>query len=110
MLRRRLPDGSRESSLWDGWLESLVILWDFLIHCDGSPVLPATAGQWVWLGDSSSELYTPLLPSIKLRLCWDGGHPGPARVWSLLILDFVITLNLVLSDALTNDTSDRNCV
>ncbi len=36
--------------------------------------------------------------------------PGPARVWSLLILDFVITLNLVLSDALTNDTSDRNCV
>ncbi len=38
------------------------------------------------------------------------GGPGPARVWSLLILDFVITLNLVLSDALTNDTSDRNCV
>ncbi len=36
--------------------------------------------------------------------------PGPACVWSLLILDFVITLNLVLSDALTNDTSDRNCV
>ncbi len=26
MLRRRLPEGSRESSLWDGWLESLIIL------------------------------------------------------------------------------------
>ncbi len=24
MLRRRLPEGSRENSLWDGWLESLV--------------------------------------------------------------------------------------
>ncbi len=36
--------------------------------------------------------------------------PGPARGWYLLILDFVITLNLVLSDALTNDMSDRNCV
>ncbi len=36
--------------------------------------------------------------------------PGSARVWSLLILDFVITLNLVLSDALTNDTSNRNCL
>ncbi len=73
--------------------------------CDGSPVLPATAGQWVWLGDSSSELCTPVLPSIKLRLCWHGG-----RSWFCLRLVFVITLNLVLSDALTNDTSDRNCV
>ncbi len=26
MLRRRLPEGSRESSLWDGWLKSLMIL------------------------------------------------------------------------------------
>ncbi len=25
MLWRRLPEGSRESSLWDGWLESLMI-------------------------------------------------------------------------------------
>ncbi len=31
MLRRRLPEGSRESSLWDG-LESLMILLAFLIH------------------------------------------------------------------------------
>ncbi len=41
-------------------------------NSDGSPVLPATAGQWVWLGDSSRELCTPVLPSIKLRLCWHG--------------------------------------
>ncbi len=32
MLRRRLPEGSRESSLWDGWLESLMILRAFLVH------------------------------------------------------------------------------
>ncbi len=32
MLRRHLPGGSRESSLWDGWLESLMILWASLIH------------------------------------------------------------------------------
>ncbi len=32
MLRRRLPEGSRESSLWDGWLESLIILRAFLVH------------------------------------------------------------------------------
>ncbi len=32
MLRRRLPEGSRESSLWDGWLESLMILRAFLMH------------------------------------------------------------------------------
>ncbi len=31
MLRRRLPEGSRESRLWDGWLESLIILRDFLV-------------------------------------------------------------------------------
>ncbi len=43
--------------------------------------------------------------SIKLRLCWHGG-----RSWFCLRSVFVITLNLVLSDALTNDTSDRNCV
>ncbi|KAI7791924.1 putative thyrotropin-releasing hormone-degrading ectoenzyme, partial [Triplophysa rosa] len=30
MLRRRLPEGSRESSLWDGWLESLMLLRAFL--------------------------------------------------------------------------------
>ncbi len=32
MLWRRLPEGSRESSRWDGWLESLMILRAFLIH------------------------------------------------------------------------------
>ncbi len=32
MLRRRLPEGSRESSVWDGWLEFLMILRAFLIH------------------------------------------------------------------------------
>ncbi len=32
MLRRRLPEGNRESSLWDGWLESLIILRAFLVH------------------------------------------------------------------------------
>ncbi len=29
---RHLPEGNRESSLWDGWLESLMILLAFLIH------------------------------------------------------------------------------
>ncbi len=38
------------------------------------------------------------------------GALAPVCVWFLFILDFVITLNLVLSDALTNDVSDRNCV
>ncbi len=32
MLRKRHPEGSRESSLWDGWLESLIILRAFLVH------------------------------------------------------------------------------
>ncbi len=41
-------------------------------------------------------------------LAWWG--PASGCVWSLFILDFVITLNLVLSDALTNDGSDRKCV
>ncbi len=27
MLRKRRPEGSRESSLWDGWLESLIKYW-----------------------------------------------------------------------------------
>ncbi len=80
-----------------------------LLYCDGSPVLPATAGQWVWLGDSSREPCTPVLPSIKLRLCWHG-CPGSCLRLVFVYLDFVITLNLVLSDALTNDVSDRNCV
>ncbi len=30
MLWKRRPEGSRESSLWDGWLESLIIL---LLYC-----------------------------------------------------------------------------
>ncbi len=42
--------------------------------------------KWVWLGDSSSELCTPVLLSIKLRLCWHGVGPGSACVWSLLLL------------------------
>ncbi len=53
----------------------------------------------------SSKLCTTVLPSIKLRLCWHGG-----RSWFCLRSVFVITLNLVLSDASTNDMSDRNCV
>ncbi len=32
MLRRRLPEGSRESSLWDWCLESLMIFRVFLVH------------------------------------------------------------------------------
>ncbi len=32
MLRRRLPEGSRESSLWDGVWESLMIFRVFLVH------------------------------------------------------------------------------
>ncbi len=71
----------------------------------------------MWLGDSSSERCTPVLPSIKLRLCWHGvglgfgpgPGAGPACAWSLLMFDFVITLNLVKLVALTNDTTDRNC-
>ncbi len=41
MLRRRLPEGNRESSLWDGWLESLIILRAFLVQETGGD----TAGQ-----------------------------------------------------------------
>ncbi len=93
-----------DCNLWicfDLFLKTLVFFLGGV--CDGSPVLPATAGQWVCLGDSSRELCTPVLPSTK-------GALAPVCVWSLFILDFVITLNLVLSDALTNDVSDRNCV
>ncbi len=39
MLRRRLPEGSRESSLWDGWLESLIILQGFPCTPPGVDVL-----------------------------------------------------------------------
>ncbi len=39
MLRRRLPEGSRESRLWDGWLESLIILRAFLGTPPGVDVL-----------------------------------------------------------------------
>lgn len=34
-------------------------------YCDGSPTLPVTAGQWVWLGGSSREGCPPVHPSIK---------------------------------------------
>ncbi len=62
-----------DCNLWicfDLFLKTLVFFLGGV--CDGSPVLPATAGQWVWLGDSSREPCTPVLPSIKLRLCWHG--------------------------------------
>ncbi len=36
MLWRRLPEGSRESSLWDGWLECLIILRAFLVTPPGT--------------------------------------------------------------------------
>ncbi len=39
MLRRRLPEGSRESRLWDGWLESLTILRGFPYTPPGVDVL-----------------------------------------------------------------------
>ncbi len=39
MLRRRLPEGSRENSLWDGWLESLVILSGFPYAPPGVDIL-----------------------------------------------------------------------
>ncbi len=59
--------------------------------CDGSPVLPATAGQWVWLGDSSREPCTPVLPSIKLRALlawvpWLLFAFGLCLFWTLLLL------------------------
>ncbi len=72
-----------ESCYWDYWMNGDCNLWicfDLFLKtlvfflggvCDGSPVLPATAGQWVWLGDSSRELCTPVLPSINLS----GGPP-----------------------------------
>ncbi len=39
MLRKRCPEGSRESSLWDGWLESLIILRAFLVQPPGVDIL-----------------------------------------------------------------------
>lgn len=33
--------------------------------CDESPTLPATASEWVWLGDSLREQCPPVFPSIK---------------------------------------------
>ncbi len=42
-------------------------------ECDESPTLPAIAGWWEWLGDSSRERCPPVLPSIKKPWpCWCG--------------------------------------
>ena len=90
-------------SCFDLFLKTLVFSFQGW-ECDESLVLPATAGQWVWLGDSSSEPCTPVLPSIKLRLClarcvacsW---VPFFFLFWSLFVyFDFLIHLNLLLSD------------
>ncbi len=78
MLRRRLPEGSRESSLWDGWLESLIIKDSSLIikgliawsepEFDCSPCPRWIAFILFYLGpncgsfaSSSQQLFTPLL-------------------------------------------------
>ncbi len=39
MLRKRRPEGNRESSLWDGWLESLIILLGFPCTPPGVDIL-----------------------------------------------------------------------
>ncbi len=39
MLRKRRPEGNRESSLWDRWLESLIILRAFLVNTSGVDIL-----------------------------------------------------------------------
>lgn len=60
------------SATWTVWI-LVVLIKDFFQGAGGeeSPALPATAGQWMWLGDSSREQCPPVLPSIKvLALVW----------------------------------------
>ncbi len=80
MLQGRLPEGSRESRLWDGWLESLIILRAFLIH---HPVGGKLTSNNV-AGSSHDPLQSPAVASGAGVECFEdaGAHfklPQPSQ-------------------------------
>ncbi len=67
---------------------------------DVSPTLPAIAGQWVWLGDTSRERSPPVLPSIKALAL---------LVWLLLVCSRLFCLLLVPGCLLDLGISCETC-
>ncbi len=57
MLRRCLPEGSRESRLWDGWLESLIFLRAFLTH------------RLVWMSWREESSSPTMWRAVRTTLC-----------------------------------------